>query len=402
MSGWGKLSLLLSGCSLIIAAGTRFILGGWTIVLYIFLSLFIVGVLVSLILDYKFYLEILTAKTTKNSMSLGWSLLLVIIGLSAAGYFGNRFNQTFDLTEEKINSLSPQTEEALESLTEDLTIYVLYKGDKISERGRFTKEELKNSLILYKQKTTKFKTRFADTYKNNALAEKFNLSDLPDKNQREVFVFAEYQEKSVRITAPFNEQAITSALIKVKKREMKEIYFLVGHGEKDLKEDGPDGLKILQQGLMDSGFTLKEWSFVQDGAPTKDPAALLAIGSRRPWLPEELDWLRDYLKRGGRVLMALDPGEKHNLQSFLKEYEVDYQDNFILSPQGAFFGGAEKALGAYFDTSHPITSRLTSLKNVPAVFSRTSVVDVTDKAYEKWSVTRLVRTINSSFCRAET
>ena len=397
MSSWGKLSLLLGGCSLIIATGIRFILGDWITISYVFLALSAAGLLATLILDYKLYLEILTAKTTKNSMSLGWSLLLVIIGLSAVGYFGNRFNRTFDLTEEKINSLSPQTEEALDSLKEDFTLYIFYKGDKISERGIFTKEELKNSLILYKQKTTKFKTRFVDTYKNNALTEKFNLSDLPDKNQKEIFVFAEYENRSARITAPFNEQSITSALIKVKKRTTKEIYYLIGHGEKDLQDDRPDGLKIFQQGLMDSGLTLKEWSFVQGGAPAKDPEVVLAIGSRRPWLDEEINWLKDYLKRGGRILIALDPGEKHNLQPFLKEYGINYRDNFILTPQGAFFGSAATALGAYFDASHPITRRLTALKNVPAIFNRASVVELAEEFPEEWSSSRLVRTVDASF-----
>lgn len=395
MSPWGKFSLLLTGCSLIIAAGTRFILGGWGTVSYIFLAFFALGLLATLILDYKFYLEILTAKATKNSMSLGWSLLLVIIGLSAAGYFGHRFNRTFDLTEEKINSLAPQTEEALESLKEDLTLYILYKGDKISERARFAKEDLKNKLTLYKQKTTKFKTRLADIYKNNALAEKFNLSDLPDKNEEEMFIFVEYEERHVRVTMPFNERSITSAIIKVKNRTVKEIYFLTGHGEKDPKDDRPDGLKIFQQGLMDSGLTLKEWSFVQNGTPEKDPAVLLVIGSRRPWLDEELNWVKDYLKRGGRVFMALDPGEKHNLQSFLKEYGIDYKDNFILSLD--IFGRVIASIyGAQFDASHPITSPLKALKNVPADFSRASVVEAADSIPEEWEASRLVRT-NDNF-----
>ena len=396
MSPWGKFSLLLTGCSLIIAAGTRFILGGWGIVSYIFLAFFAVGLLATLILDYKFYLEILTAKATKNSMSLGWSLLLVIIGLSAAGYFGHRFNRTFDLTEEKINSLAPQTEEALESLKEDLTLYVLYKGDKISERARFAKEELKNKLTLYKQKTTKFKTRLADIYKSNALAERFNLSDLPDKNKEEMFVFVEYEGRHVRVTMPFNERSITSAIIKVKNRTIKELYFLIGHGEKDPEDDKPDGLKIFQQGLMDSGLTLKEWSFVQEGAPKKDPAVLLVIGSRRPWLDKELNWVKGYLKRGGRVFMALDPGEKHNLQPFLKEYGIDYKDNFILSLD--MWGRVIASIyGAHFDASHPITSPLKALKNVPADFSRASVVEVADQVPEEWEASRLVRTNDANF-----
>ena len=402
MSAYGKLALLFSGFSLIISAGTRFILGGWTVVLYIFLALFILGILASLVLDYKFYLEILTAKTAKNSLSLGWSLLLVVVLLSSAGYFGRRFNRTFDFTEEKINSLALQSEEALESLTEDLTVYIFYKGDKISERGRSVKEELKNSFTLYKQKSAKFKTRFKDAYKNPALAEKFRLSDLPDKNREEVFVFAEYLGRQARITAPFNEQSITSAVIKVKKRTVKEIYFLTGHGEKELSDDRPEGLKIFKQGLTDSGFVFKEWSFVQSGAPPKDPVVLLIAGPRRPFLPEELKWIKGYLERGGRIFMALDPGEKHNLKPFLKEYGVDYQDNFILIAQDSPFGRivTEQALAVSFDADHAVTRRLSTLKNTPAVFNRASVVAVRDDeggGGEKWDISRLVRTVSYSF-----
>ena len=399
MSAYGKLALLFSGFSLIISAGTRFILGGWTVALYIFLALFVLGILASLILDYRFYLEILTAKTAKDSLSLGWSLLLVVVLLSSAGYFGQRFNRTFDFTEEKINSLALQSEEILESLTEDLTVYIFYKGDKISERGRLVKEELKNSFTLYKQKTAKFKTRFKDAYKNPSLTEKFRLSDLPDKNQEEVFVFAEYQGRQVRITAPFNEQSITSALIKVKKRTVKEIHFLTGHGEKELSDDRPEGLKIFKQGLADSGFAFKEWSFVQNGAPPTDPVVLLIVGPRRPFLPEELSRLKGYLERGGRIFMALDPGEKHGLKPFLKEYGIDYQDNFVLIAQNSPFGRivTEQALAVSFDTGHSITRRLSTLKNTPAVFNRASVVTAMDGSEDKWDLSRLVRTVNYSF-----
>ena len=400
MSGWGKLSLLFSGFSLIIALGARYIMGGWVAVLYVFLACFALGIIVSLVLDYRFYLEILTAKTTKNSLSLGWSLLLVIVLITALGYFGNRWNHTFDLTEEKINSLSPQSEEALNSLEQDMTVYVFYKGDKISQNGLAVKNELKNSFVLYKRATSKFKTRFLDTYKHNVLSEEY-LSALPDKNQQEVFVFVRYKDRKVRVSSPFNEQSLTSALIKVKKRDLKEIYFLVGHGEKDLNDSRPDGLKIFQQAVEDSGFTLKEWSFAQDGEPKTDPALLLIVGSRRPYLVEELNWLKKYLKRGGRVFMALDPGEKHNLQPFLKEYGIDYQNNFILSQLGAaFYGGADKALGVYFKANHPITRRLAKLKKEMAVFSRAGVVDLIPDQKE-FEGARLVQTVQASFAVPE-
>ena len=396
MKSLGKLSLLISGFSLIITLGARYILGGWFPILYVFLGLFVVGIVFSLVWDYKFYLEFLSMKTTKNSLSLGWSLCFLLMFLAAVGFLGQRFNKTFDFTEEGINSLSPQSRDILKTLQEDLFVRIFYNGDKISDNARFLKNSLKESLSLYKQESFKVKVHFIDSYVENALAEKY-LSRLADKKQKEVFVFVEYEQRRVRVDEPFTEESFTSAIIKAKKREKKEIYFLVGHGERDLKDDKSDGLKTFEQYLLDSAFVLKEWSFIQDGQPQTPPALIVVIGPRRPFLQEELSWLKDYLHKGGRLLVALDPGEKHNLQEFLKEeFQLDFQDNFIVSQIGYMYGGLTKALGLFFDRGNPITKRFQEGKDV-VLFERASVVDVTKEAFEIYKVSYLVKSHQSSF-----
>ena len=397
MKSLGKLSLLLSGFSLIVALGASYILGGWIPILYIFLGLFAVGLIFAVVWDYRFYLEILSMKTTKDSLSLGWSLCFLIVFLAAVGFLSLRFNKTFDLTEEGINSLSPQSQDILKTLDKDLFVRIFYNGDKISDETRFLKRNLKEALSLYKQESFKVKVRFIDSYVENILAEKY-LANLPDKTQKEIFVFVEYEGRWVRVDEPFvEEEALTSAIIKVRKREKKEIYFLVGHGEKDLKDERGDGLKTFEKYLLDSAFVLKEWSFIQDGMPEESPALILIIGPRRPFLQEELNWLKGYLKEGGRLLMALDPGEKHNLQEFLKgEFGVDFQNNFIVSRMGYFYGGAAKALGLFFDGVNSITKRFQQGKDV-VLFDRASAVDVTKEALEDYEVSYLIKSHQSSF-----
>ena len=394
---WGNLSLLLSGFFLIIALGARYILGGWVPVLYIFLGLFALSLAASVILDYRFYLEFFSMKTTKDSVSLGWSLVFLLIFLSSAAFLSLRFDKTFDLTAERLNSLAPQSKDILKSFEKEVVLRVFYNGEKMSDKARVDKANLKENLSLYKKESGKVKVRFVNAYKDNDLAQKY-LSGLADKNQKEIFVFAEFDGRWVRVDEPWTEESITSALIKVKKREKKEIYFIIGHGERDLRDGGLEGLKIFERYLKDSGFILKEWSFIQDGAPETLPALVLVIGPRRPFISEELDWLKNYLKeRGGRVFFALDPGERHNLAPFLREeFDIDFQNNFIVSQVGYFYGGAAKTPGVYFDGAHSITRRFQTGKDA-ALFDKASVVEPLEKEDTRYEVHRLLRSHQNSF-----
>ena len=395
MSTYGKLGFLMSGFCLIVITGARYILGTWHPLLYGFLAFFLLGLVISIILDHKFYFEFLSMKTTKNGLSLGWSLILLVVLLVVFSYLGHRFNKTFDLTEEGINSLAEQTKDTLKSLEHQATIYIFYKGDKLSQKTLADKQKIKEDLFLYKQGSSKIKILYIDTYKNNLLSERY-LADLPDKNQKEIFVFVDYDGKKVRIEEPFTEEKITSALIKVQKRTTQEIYFFVGHGERNLNNSEPSGLKIFNQYLQDSGFVAKEWNFIKDGVPPSTPPLILIAGPRRPFLAAEINWLKKYLsKEKGQLILAIDPKENHNAKDFLLPYGVVFKDNFILSQIGMLYGGYTKALGVIFDSVHPITKRFQSDGQSLVLFERASSLDIAKKQNFKYSY--LVQSHNNSF-----
>ncbi|MCZ0931587.1 MAG: GldG family protein [Oligoflexia bacterium] len=394
MSPWSKISLLISGFSLIILSATRFVLGTWHPLLYVFLAIFLLGFIVSVVLDYKLYLDFLSIKTAQKGLSMGWSLLIVLVFLIAVSYLGNRFNKTFDLTQEGINSLSEQSLSALKDLDSGLTFYIFYKGDKIAPQVSALKQELKMSLALYKQANARVKVAVVNAYKNPLKAEIY-LADLPDKNQQELFLFVNYKDRKIRVDSPFSEEDLTSAIIKSKKREFKEILFLTGHGEKDLNDSNPSGLKILNQALTDSGFILKEWNFVQQGEPNKKISLIVSIGPRQSFLPAEKNWLKEYLSKGGNLLLSLDPKEKHGLEDFLKEYGLIFNNDFVLSQLGLLYGGPTRALGVVFDKNNPITKKIPAKQAV--FFEKASSLDVEPSAFEKFKFSYLVRTHDQSF-----
>ena len=390
MSHFSKLSFLSAGFSLIILSGARFVLGAWHPILYIFLALFILSLIASLVFDYKLYLQILSIKTAQKGLSLGWSLVLLIVFLGAFSYFGKRFDKTFDFTSEKLNSLSEQSQTALQNIKSPLIFYIFYKGDKIQDQIRAVQQELKAVLGLYKQENSKVQLVFVDAYKQPLKAEEY-LSDLHDKEQESLFVFVSYEDRKIRVSIPFQEEQLTSAVIQAQKREFKEILFLTGHGERKLESEEPGGLKALNQSLKDSGFTLKEWSFLQQGAPKSPPALTAVIGPRQNFIDLEKQWLKDYLSKGGRLFLALDPKESHNLTDFLKDYGLIYKDDFVLSQLSLLYrSNLLTAFGLSFDPQHPITQKLSPQR--PAVFDRASSLELDSKFLDRFEYSFIVRT----------
>ena len=69
-----------------------------------------------------------------------------------------------------------------------------------------------------------------------------------------------------------------------------------------------DGLDRLRLALGDVGYADRVIVLATTPAVPEDCAVVAAIGPRRPFAPGEAARLEDYLARGGRLLLMLDPG----------------------------------------------------------------------------------------------
>ena len=386
MSLLGKLCLSLSGVSLIIVMSTTWILGGWLPVLYIFLVLFFAGIVLSLVVDYKLYVGFLLMRTTKNGMSMGVSVLITLVFCSSLAYLSVSFKKSVDITEEKINSLSPQTVQLLDSLKADMFLTVFYKGST----GIQKKELIKKNLNLFKQSSPKVKDRYYDAYLNNKLAQEY-LNELSNKEGEDIFVFTEYKGKKVLVEVPFNEEKLTTAMIKVTRREKKTIYFLSGHGERDSSDSqSGGGVGAFKNALARSSFIVKDWNFVMNGKLPEDTSALIVAGPQRPYMDKEVQWLEEYLEKGGKMLLALDPDKKHNLTMLLKKFGVQYKSHYIMDRVGAIVGlGPFSPMGVYFDTKSSVTKSFR--RGAISVFHVASDLEINDNS-DSFSITELVKT----------
>ena len=407
MSKFSKLSLLVAGFSLIVMTAARFVLGAWHIYLNVFLLFFLFSLLLTLFLDYKLYLRFLSFKTAKKGLSFGSSFFLLIIFLISVSYLGKKYNKIFDLTSEQLNSLSEQSLTALQNLDSPLTFYVFYKGDRQNQLQRSILIELKNFLELYKEAHSKVKVQILDTNKYPAKAEEY-LSSLADREKEDFFVFVNYKDKKVRVEvtpqtgspfqkeALFQEENITIAIMKSQKRSSKKILFLTGHEERDLMGTGAGGLKILEQSLKDSGFEVISWNLITQGVPASPPDLVMSLGPKKNFLEEEIAWLKTYLSQSGVLLLALDPKDQHNLEGFLKEYGLDYEDHYVFNVRSIILENGFSAFGINFNPEHPITKKISQKEKSFTVFDKAGSLKKFPEGSKNWEFLSLVATDKKS------
>jgi len=140
------------------------------------------------------------------------------------------------------------------------------------------------------------------------------------------------------------------AVLTVPKRN---IYFTVGHGERpDAAGGGADAIggKKLRDLVRSFNGTVKSLGLAEGlGGRIPDDADLVVVfGPTGPFFPQETAALRDYLKRGGALLLMLDvdmpaglepllaevglqlgPGEANNDQAFVQKSYTDADHAFI-------------------------------------------------------------------------
>ncbi len=392
MSTKSKICFLGAFLVLVTTFVIQFMTGLWLNINSVFLGLAGALVVLAMALDWKLYWEFLTMRTTKHGMNMGALIVLVVTLTVCLNYLANKNNKTWDLTQEKLNSLSEQTTKLLDGLKKDVDLKVFYKGPAAQEQ----RQRVKQALALYED-YGKVKIRFINAYVDQAQALKY-LNELPDREREPIFMFVEYGGRKVRIEEPFDESAITSGLIKATRETEAKIYFVKGHGEKDISADNESGLKDFVRALGEASFKTEDLSLIDKPEVPVDASVVAIIGPSLPYMDVELEALRKYVQTGGKLFVALDPGQRHNLANLTKTLGVQFANNFVLTLSPVVGGGPATILSTNFDGASEITSSFPSGASF-ALFPLVSEVKAAEDKPEGIEVTDLVKADKMAFTR---
>lgn len=337
--------------------------------------------------DFSFYKDLFGQRTTKHGMNLG-ALLVIVIAISVSvNFLGKRYTRTFDFTKDKLFSLSDQTKKILDGLTEDLQVNAFFEVAK--GRGDQKAQFKANLGELYSDASPKVKITYYDPVTS---PEEAKANDVKSSG----VIVLKYKGKTARFENA-TEEAFTNAIIQVTRESKKTVYALSGHGEASIEDSKPEGASSLKNFLGEASYEVKKLDFAsaKEKAVPEDAAALLVIGPQNSFFEPELKAMKDYLYRGGNLLLAIDPDKKHELASFTKDLGVEFKKNYIIDPLGQLLGqNAALAIGFEYSTGNDITK---SFSQARTVFYLASQLKAVTPKLDGIDVEEIVKSSPSSF-----
>jgi ABC-type uncharacterized transport system involved in gliding motility auxiliary subunit len=313
------------------------------------------------------------------SGNLIFIVVLVLAILVLVNYFLARHHHRFDFTQAKLHSLSDQSIKVLKSLKDEIRIKCFFR------EGNLSQSKMENLMKIYNYHSKKIKYEFIDPDKNPGMVKRYDVT------QDGTTIF-ESADKESRITSS-DEEDITNAIIKLSREKKKVIYFLEGHGEASIEDSEERGYSLAKEELEKLAYEVKKLTLALSDTFPQDCSLLIIPGAKKDLLPNELETIRNYLSRGGRVFFMVDPETAPGFKSFLAEYGIQLEDDLIVDTVSRLMGG---------DYFMPIVSeyeyhQITSKFRYATFFPFARSVNEAEKKPEGISVTILAKTSPNSW-----
>jgi ABC-type uncharacterized transport system involved in gliding motility auxiliary subunit len=303
------------------------------------------------------------------SVILGFTIIVGLAFLSGK----DRFNLTWDVTKGGLNTLSDQSLKIIDQLKE---------GDSAIELvGFFTdqmkKQEFERIISLYKSSGAPIAAEYVDPQEDptRAISEKITASET---------VLLKYQDQEARLMQ-FSEEKITNALLKLIKTKEKKIYFLTGHGEKNIDAAEVEGYSLIRDELISERYKVEKLSLLEVGKVPDDANLLVIAGPTYDFREQEISLLEDALNNGLPLFALVDAMTVlPKLAAMLETYGLKINNDFVVlkpdDPRVQLIG-QNNAILTNFDEASPATRDFAARSGVAMLVSNArSVTLVTDNA----------------------
>ncbi len=322
-------------------------------------------------------------------------LLLIAINVIANSHWGER---KFDMTANKIHSLSDQTVNLIKDLKADIKIMAFFKS------GARSKPFFDNLIEKYTDQSTKIKYEVVDPDLEPA---KLKANDA---STDEVIIRNETTKKSMKLTSA-SEEAVTTAIKKVMSDKTKNVYFLQGHGEGDLDdENSKHSLQAAKYLLENEGFSVRPLNLATSPDIPLDANIVAIWGASRSISKTEGEILLHYVERGGSLIIGQDPLVAATndrllatgLEPIFDRAGLEMKNAILLEYQMQVFRGqvinAQLGIGDFGD--HSITAGFKG-KSVAEVFMASPIAQKTETKDKSLVRTALASTSKNSWAETD-
>lgn len=281
---------------------------------------------------------------SKRTISLGAYSTLVVVVVTAAFVILNVFVSeipakytVFDVTADKLYSLSDETKKVAENISEDIAIYVL--ADE-KDADTTLQETLENYMGLNSHiqvsyvdpaVNPKFYQKYTDTdiSQGSVIVESSKRSKVIDYNNIYEYQF-DYTSYSSYATGYDGEGQITSALAYVTSDEMPKVYITEGHGERTF--DSAFTAAVEKENIDYEVINLMDYEEIP-----RDAACVIVYAPTSDLSSDDTEKILSYMEDGGDVfLVSTYTGEEmENFARLLDFYGVSVTKGLIIEADKA-------------------------------------------------------------------
>ncbi len=269
-------------------------------------------------------------------------LLFVILGF--VNFLAYKNAVVWDVTKNKRNSLTDQTAQLLKEVEGEVqfTIFSLKKDYEL----------IRSLAELYRLKKNDIKIGFVDAELSPQKVRESGVTKVPSLE----ISFGERK----RVISELSELSVTNALIKITRKTDPTIYFSVGHGEIDITSNENEGGSQLAKLLKSNTYSLRQLNLRESSQIPEDANVLVVWGPKEGFFPNEINALKSFIEKGGRLMLALDPDFNSKgqveLMDLLRGYGAILSNDLVID-RIKHANGSKGTVPVIhkFDSNHPIT-----------------------------------------------
>lgn len=323
----------------------------------------------------------LSTRSLKQGSNVLIQVIIFFAIVAMIAFITTRRHYRADLTKNNLFSLSDQTEKVVSGLEKEVLIKAFFKTtDQSSATDLLDEYDYRSGNLSYE---------LIDPDEKPAVRKQYGITSYNS-------IIIESGNKRELITE-MTEGNLTNAIIKVTRDQDKVIYFLTGHGEKQITDSSPQGYKDAVEAIKKENHLAREINLAIRGSIPDSCTVLVIASPQTDLFPTELDSIKDFIDKGGKVLTMLDPDRGGNLRNFLEIYKITVGQDMIIERSAIsqlFGGGPAVPIVQNYDANHAITKEFGVMTFFPYASSITVAEDKGD-----YKTTELLKTSNS--CWAE-
>lgn len=280
----------------------------------------------------------------KRKLIFGAGTLISVVStigiIIAINYLLYRTDIRFDVTQDKLHTVSSQTVRVLNSVDEDILMTGFYKDTGVDRAG------FQDLAKEYSRRNDNIKVNIINPDKEPGVAKKYGVNEYGS-----VVISKGDKIVKLRLTDPISggilknsEEEITNAILKLTRESDKTLYVLSGNGQRDMGNSvDAEGLGLLRKAILDEGYNVREYMILRgQELPIKD-SILFVAAPKNAFSLKEIQYIKSYLNSGGKALFLIEPRSGNEIASILDGYGFELSDDVIIDPSSKLEGGGDIA-----------------------------------------------------------